>query len=88
MNIDRVIAWVSPVAPYQKLYVFQDGVLIDQAGVKIEDLEDTIYAFLKKYNINQLHFSGTHSFAEKLGDKIKMVGMQEYGLNDLVIKYV
>jgi hypothetical protein len=88
MNLDRVVVWMSPTAPYQKAYVFQEGVLVDQAGVTVEDLEEVIYAFLIKYNINHLHFSGVHSFAEALGDKILTVGAVEYGLNDLVIKYV
>lgn len=88
MNLDRVIVWMSPTAPYQKVYVFQKGVLVDQAGITVEDLEETIYAFLIKYNINHLHFSGVHSFAEALGDKIREYSVTEYGLNDLIIKYV
>ena len=88
MNLDRIVVWMSPTAPYQKIYVFQEGVLVDQAGIAIDDFEEVIYDFLIKYKINHLHFSGVHSFAETFGEKIRTESVIKYGLNDLIIKYV
>ena len=66
MNVNRIVIWTSPTVRFQKLYVFKDGEMVDQVGVTVEDLNDTLLALMDKYHIKQLDFSGTHNYAEGL----------------------
>lgn len=88
MSVNRIVIWTSPTIRFQKLYVFKDGEMVDKAGVTIEDLNDTLLAFMDKYHIRQLDFSGTHSYAEGLVRDFQAKSNLKFGVNDIRINYV
>lgn len=81
MDVNRIIVWTNPTAPFQKIYVMKDGVLVDQFGVKFEDVKDITYAVADKYDINDVHFSGTRSYAEKIVQEIMATQYENRQLN-------
>lgn len=88
MEVNRIIIWTNPTAPFQKLYVMKDGILVDQMGVKFDDVEDVTYALADKYNITELHFSGTPSYGEKLAKDIEAHQVIHYGHKHFNISFV
>jgi hypothetical protein len=88
MTYDRIVIWTSPVEKFQKLYVFKDGVLVDQMGIAVDDLNDTLEALISKYTINRLDFSGAHAYAEGLVKDFQEKSMLDFGVNDIRINYV
>lgn len=89
MEVNRIIIWTNPTAPFQKIYVMQNGILVEQIGVKFENTEEIVYALADKYNIFDLHFSGTHGYAEKIAKDIQNNQIIHYGKpNQFHIEYV
>ena len=85
---NKIVIWTSPTIRFQKLYVFKEGEMVDQIGVTVEDLNETLLALMNKYNINRLDFSGTHSYAEGLVKDFQEKSMLKFGVNDVRINYV
>ena len=88
MTNDRIVIWTSPTIRFQKLYVFKDGVMVDQIGVIVEDLNETLAAFIEKYSIRRLDFSGSHNYAKGLVEDFQEKSMLKFGVNDIRISYV
>ena len=88
MKIDKIIVWTSPVAPFQKIYVMQDGILVDQAGILPNDIVEIVFALVDKYHITEINFSGTRSFAETFINELKKEQAVRYGYECLNIDFV
>ena len=84
MDVNKIIVWTNPTAPFQKVYVMKDGTLVDQLGVKFEDVEDVVYALADKYHISQVDFSGTPSYGEKIANNLKNNQIVKYGKADIL----
>ena len=80
MDTNRIIIWTNPVAPFQKLYVMKDGVLIEQMGIQINDVPDIVFELAQKYEIQEIHFSGTRSYAEKIAEDLREQSVFKYNL--------
>mgnify|MGYP007111755467 CR=1 FL=1 len=88
MEVNRIIIWTNPVAPFQRIYVMKDGVLVDQMGIMPNNIVDIVYALSDKYNITELHFSGTPSFAQNFADEIEKDQYTHYGQKRFTISFV
>lgn len=88
MDANKIVVWTNPTAPFQKIYVFKEGVLVDQMGVKFEDAKDVLYALLDKYNLTEVNFSGTHTYGEKIATDLDNDQIIRYGKQKLNIKFV
>ena len=88
MKIDKIIVWTSPVAPFQKIYVMKEGVLVDQAGIMPNDIVDVIFAIVDKYQIDNIDFSGARSFAESFVNELKKEQIVRYGHESLNINFI
>ena len=88
MEANKIVVWTNPTAPFQKIYVFKDGALVDQMGVKFEDAKDIIYALLDKYELTEVNFSGTYGYGEKIATAVENDQIIRYGKQKLDIKFV
>ena len=77
-NISKIVVWTSPVAPFQKIYVFKEGNLVDQMGIMPNNIVDIIFELVDKYQINDIDFSGTYSFGKSFMDEIKKQAVTQY----------
>lgn len=86
---NKIIIWTSPVENFQKIYVFKDGVIVDQFGIQVTELNEILPALIEKYSINRLDFSGSHIYAEGLVKSFQESAPHlKFGLNDIRINYV
>ena len=88
MAENKIIIWTSPVAPFQKIYVMQNGIIIDQMGIMPNNIVDITFALVDKYDINNIVFSGTHSFAEAFANELKNNQVIHYGHERLNITFI
>lgn len=88
MEVNKIIVWTSPVAPFQKIYVMKDGVLVDQMGIMPNNIVDIIFSLVDKYNIENIDFSGAHSFAENFANELKKEQVARYGHGRLNINFI
>lgn len=84
--MDRIIVYTSPVAPLQKILAIKDGQLIDQVGIWPNDLVETIFAMVQKYDIQDIDFTGIKSFALNFIEEMKQPSA--YNSNNLNINFV
>lgn len=88
MEVNKIIVWTSPVAPFQKIYVMKDGILVDQMGIMPNNIVDIIFSLVDKYNIENIDFSGTHSFAENFVNELKKEQVARYSHERLNINFI
>ena len=86
--MNKIIIWTSPTAPFQKIYVMKEGELVDQMGVLPNNLEGIVYALVDKYQIMDIDFSGTPSFAEGFMTTLRNNQIIHYGRECLNIGFV
>lgn len=86
--MNKIVIWTSPTAPFQKVYTFQNGELVEQLGVKFDDLEEIIDALCAKYDISSIDFSGAITYAKKVGDALQKKNMVDYNNNPVKISYI
>jgi hypothetical protein len=56
--------------------------------VKFEDLEETVFSLLAKYEINHIDLSGSRSYIEGIEQLIKKAGTTTYSITNLNFRYV
>lgn len=88
MEVNKIIVWTSPVAPFQKIYVMKDGVLVDQMGIMPNNIVDIIFSLVDKYDIENIDFSGAHSFAENFANELKKEQVARYSHERLNINFI
>jgi len=88
METNKIIVWTSPTAPFQKIYVIKDGTLVDQMGVKPDDIRDIVYALADKYNIVEIDFSGSTSYGAKILEDAENGQVIRYGKAKLKFSFV
>ena len=89
MSVNRIVTWTSPTVRFQKIYVFKDGEMIDQVGVTVEELNETLLALMEKYSIKQLDFSGSHLYAQGLVKNFQESNPTlKFDINNIRIHYV
>lgn len=82
--MNKIIVYTNPTAPFQKIIVFQDGIIIDQLGVQTDDVASTVRAFSQKYNIADVEFMGARDYSLGLMRKTQEQTKYSESLN---IKY-
>lgn len=65
MEKNKLIVIVDPITYFQRCLALVDGQLVDQIGVKQEDLMETIEAYIQKYNIVEVDITGPQAYAQK-----------------------
>lgn len=88
METNKIIIWTNPTVPFQKIYVMKDGVLVDQMGVKFDDVEAIVYELANKYDIQDIHFSGANAYGEKIAKDIEKNEIAQYGQKYFNIKFI
>ena len=88
MEVSKIIVWTSPVAPFQKIYVMKEGVLVDQMGIMPNNIVDIVFSLVDKYEITNIDFSGAHSFAENFANELKKDQIAHYGHECLNINFI
>lgn len=87
--MDRIIIRGDVTAPYQHLYVYQNGERVDYIGVLFEDLADTVLSCLNKYSLTRIDLSGSRFYMEGIEQEIKKaIALKYNSFPDITFKYV
>lgn len=66
-----IMVSVQPFLFKQKVAVYQDGVCISTIKCSLDDIEDTIIALAKEYNINNIEITGkSAAYSLKIKDHL------------------
>ena len=80
MDATKIIVWTNPTAPFQKIYVFKDGNLVDQMGITPNYIVNVVLELVEKYQINNIDFSGSKSFGEHFVESLRNEAITNYKL--------
>ena len=61
--MNKILVNTNPTAPFQRIIVIQNDIIIDQIGAQLEDLSDLISAFAEKHNIEEVNFLGPREYS-------------------------
>lgn len=74
---------------FERIYVFNDeNKIIESLGVRLEDLEETVFALLEKYSITEINLSGALVYVRGIEEKLKTPKTATYSVDNLTFHYV
>lgn len=86
--MDRIIIRGEPTSPFQYIYVYVNGERVERLGVLMENLEDIVFALLKKYNINHIDLSGPRDYTTGIERILSNPQSIDYEYANITFKYV
>lgn len=84
----KILIHSTPVAPTHKIYVLEEGVVVDQVGVRQEDLAETVNLLIEKHDVNTVSLKGPKTYTEGIEKQIKKANITHYNNKELTFKYV
>lgn len=81
----KIIAFVEPFSIEQKVFVYEEGLLIDQNKCELEKIDENIDGLSKKHDINNIHIIGPIQYTKKVKEKIENYEINKYNNNNLSI---
>lgn len=84
----KIVASLQPFELKQTLYVYEDGNKIDVVETTMEDLDNSIFALVEKYQIKEVDFFGPKQYSKGIKNQIEKKGIEKYSSNnfEIVIK--
>lgn len=84
----KIIALIKPFDMKQSLYVYEDENQIDSYSFAVNDINDVIFIFVDKYDIQYVDLVGPKQYVEGIKKKIKEAESTKYNKNKLKINII
>ena len=84
----KIIGIIHPFDKYQIFYVYEDGNKLDMIQVKMDQIVDTIFKLVKKYQIYQVDLSGAKFYSKQIIKQVQQREFLEYNKNKITITYI
>ena len=70
--MDHVVVCIHPFVMRQEVSVYSKGECIEHTECNLDELDTVCIHLCRKYNINQLDYSGNKNYGKKLEEKINL----------------
>ena len=84
----KIIALIKPFDFKQKVLVYEDGNEIDMHLTKVSELNDIIFMFSEKYDVQDVDLVGPSEYLQGLRNNIKKAEFIKYSKNNLTINII
>ena len=74
----KVLTVLHPFDMQQQVYVYDNGNKIDEAEPILDTLNDTLFAFIDKYELTRADFRGPKRYANGIVEDFKKAEMTKY----------
>ena len=82
----KIIGMVSPVAPSQQIYVYENGNKIEMFNIGVDEITNTVFAMADQYtDIEQVELFGPKQYANGIAKRIKDAEASKYSNRSLEI---
>ena len=81
----KIIGLINPVAPFQEIYVYENGNKVDVVNSKVDMIADTVINLAKRYNVSDIELFGAKSYAAGISKQIQEAELSMYNKNVLNI---
>lgn len=86
--MDKLIIRGEMFGPFQYVYIYKNGEKIDSIGVSMENLEEVVFASLKKYGITTIDLSGAKSFMQGIEKSLREKEITQHSTDKIIFRYV
>jgi hypothetical protein len=84
----KIVGIIRPFDLKQNFYVYEDGNKLATANPTIDEMNDIIFAFAQKYDVNQVDLVGPKQYNRGLSKKLQETEMTKFNENKLIINIV
>lgn len=81
----KMVAMLQPFEMAQKIYVYENGNLVEVSTSNIDNFANSVFALKDKYNATKMDLIGPSKFSKGCKDKIKREELTRYGASTLEI---
>lgn len=83
-----IIVNISMFTFKQDVRIYEGNQVIDYATCSMKDLPNTVVAYAKKHDVNEIKMKGTKAFCQKYGQKIQEYELKYYNSSNINIDYI
>lgn len=84
----KIVGVLRPFVLEQNFYVYEDGNKIDTAEPTVEEINDTIFNFIDKYQVTQVDLVGPKQYSKGISKKLKEAEIKKYSRNIIEINLI
>lgn len=81
----KMVAMLQPFERVQKIYVYENGNLLDVSSTSMEEFPSAVFALKDKYNVTKLDLVGATRFSKGFKEKIHKEELVRYNNSTLEI---
>lgn len=84
----KVVGILRPFDLAQSFYVYEDGNKIDAAYPTIDEINNTLFQFIEKYDISQIDLTGPKQYARGISNKFQEAELMKYNQHKITINLI
>lgn len=84
----KLVIASNPTDPFFNLYVFKEKDKVESTETTVNNLEEILSAFMKKYQIVEVHLAGAKPYMEGVEKLIRENDHFHYSTHEVIIKYI
>lgn len=84
----KIVSVIKPFTYTQNVFVYENGDKIDTISTNLNDLPNTFFELVEKYDTNEINLIGNLNFSKGIKEKIENAEMTKYNKNTLNIELI
>lgn len=84
----KIVSVIKPFTYNQNVFVYEDGNKIETTITNLDNLSNTLFELIDKYNINEINLIGNLKFSKGIKEKIENAEMTKYNDNKINIELI
>lgn len=84
----KIVSVIKPFTYNQNVFVYEDGNKIETTITNLDNLSNTLFELIDKYNTNEINLVGNLKFSKGIKEKIENAEMTKYNDNKINIELI
>ena len=84
----KIVSVIKPFTYNQNVFVYEDGNKIETTITNLDNLSNTLFELIDKYNTNEINLIGNLKFSKGKKEKIENAEMTKYNDNKINIELI
>ena len=84
----KIVSVIKPFTYNQNVFVYEDGNKIETTITNLDNLSNTLFELIDKYNTNEINLIGNLKFSKGIKEKIENAEMTKYNDNKINIELI
>ena len=84
----KIVSVIKPFTYNQNVFVYENGNKIETTITNLDNLSNTLFELIDKYNTNEINLIGNLKFSKGIKEKIENAEMTKYNDNKINIELI